>query len=101
MDELVSAQVTTGTITGRVIDSTRGIVPNARVVLISEAHGTRSVVVLTNDSGDYVFPDVTGDTYTLEVTALSFKTLRHAGNPLTAAIRARKLRGRNGFYRPA
>src|SRR5262245_4181580 len=73
------AQVTTGTVTGRVIDSTGGIVPNAKVVLVSEARGTRSAAVVTNDSGDYVFPDVTADTYTIEVTAPSFKALRRAG----------------------
>ena len=39
------AQVTTGTVTGRVIDSTGGIVPNAKVVLVSEARGTRSAAV--------------------------------------------------------
>src|SRR5215469_4381481 len=73
------SQVTTGTVTGRVVDSTGGIVPNARVVLVSEARGTRSVAVLTNESGDYVFADVTADTYTMEVTAASFKNLRRTG----------------------
>lgn len=72
------AQVTTGTVTGRVIDASSAIVLNARVVLISEARGTRNAAVVTNDSGDYVFPDVTPDTYTVEVTAPSFKTLRRA-----------------------
>ena len=81
------AQVTTGTVTGRVVDSTGGIVPNAKVVLVSEARGTRSVAVLTNDSGDYVFPDVTADTYTIEVTAASFKTLRRAGILVTGGDR--------------
>src|SRR5215469_17401488 len=81
------SQVTTGTVTGRVIDSTGGIVPNARVVLISEARGTRSVAVVTNESGDYVFPDVTADTYTIEVTAPSFKTLRRAGILVTGGDR--------------
>ena len=73
------AQVTTGTVTGRVIDASSAIVPNARVVLVSEARGTRSAAVVTNESGDYVFPDVTADTYTIEVTAPSFKTLRRSG----------------------
>src|SRR6516165_11811239 len=82
-----TAQVTTGTVTGRVIDATGGIVPNAKVVLISEARGTRSAAIVTNDSGDYVFPDVTADTYTIEVTAASFKTLRRAGILVTGGDR--------------
>src|ERR1700682_4720770 len=73
------AQITTGTVTGRVVDSTRAVVPAAHVVLISEARSTRSAAVLTNDSGDYVFPNVTPDTYTVEVTAPAFKTTRRAG----------------------
>src|SRR5215469_10373318 len=73
------AQVTTGTVTGRVVDSTGGIVPNARVVLVSEARGTRSAGVLTNESGDYVLANITADTYTIEVTAPSFKTLKRTG----------------------
>ena len=81
------AQVTTGTVTGRVVDSSGGIVPNARVVLISEARGTRSVAVLTNESGDYVFPDITADTYTIEVAAPSFKTLRRSGILVTGGDR--------------
>src|ERR1039457_6392135 len=83
----VMAQVTTGTVTGRVIDSSSAIVPNARVVLVSEARGTKSAAVLTNDNGDYVFPDVTPDTYTIEVTAPSFKTLRRAGILVTGGDR--------------
>src|SRR5215469_601623 len=81
------AQVTTGTVTGRVIDATGGIVPNAKVVLISEARGTRSAAIVTNDSGDYVVPNVTADTYTIEVTAPSFKTLRRAGVVVTGGDR--------------
>ena len=81
------AQVTTGTVTGRVIDSSSAVVPHARVVLVSEARGTRGAAVVTNDSGDYVIPDVTPDTYTIEVTAPSFKTLRRAGILVTGGDR--------------
>ena len=34
---------------------------------------------MTNDNGDYVFPNVTPDTYTIEVTLESFKTTRRTG----------------------
>ena len=33
----------------------------------------------TNENGDFVFPNVPGDTYTVEVTLEGFKTLRRAG----------------------
>ena len=68
------AQVTTGNVTGRVIDSSGSVVPGAHVVLISEVHGNRSATITANGSGDYVFPDITPDTYTVEVTAPAFKT---------------------------
>jgi len=81
------AQITTGNVTGRVVDSTGGVVPAARVTLVSEDRGTRSAAVVTNENGDYVFPNVTPDTYTVEVTAPAFKTLRRAGIVVTGGDR--------------
>ena len=81
------AQITTGAVTGRVVDSTGGVVPGAHVILISESRGTNSAPVVTNESGDYVFPNVTPDTYTVEVAAPSFKTLRRAGIVVTGGDR--------------
>ena len=74
-----AAQITTGTVTGTIKDSQGGVVPGATVVLISEARGTRSVPAVTNASGDYVFPNTTADTYTVEVTLAGFRTLTRAG----------------------
>ena len=73
------AQITTGTVTGRVTDTTGASIPGASVVLISEERGTRSVSVTTNAMGDYVIPNVIPDTYTVEVTFESFKTTRRTG----------------------
>jgi hypothetical protein len=81
------AQITTGTVTGRVVDASGGVIPGAHAVLISEARGTRSTEVVTNDSGDYVFPNVTADKYTVEVSAPSFKTLRVNGVVVTGGDR--------------
>jgi hypothetical protein len=81
------AQITTGTVTGRVIDSTGAVVPGAHVILISEARGTKTAPVLTNDTGDYVFANMTPDTYTVEVTAASFKTTRRTGIVVTGGDR--------------
>ena len=34
---------------------------------------------MTNDTGDFVFPNVTADTYTIEVTMDGFKVLKRGG----------------------
>ncbi len=74
-----TAQITTGTILGNVKDSTGGVVPGATVVLVSESRGTKSVPAVTNATGDYVFPNVTADIYTVEVTMDGFRTVKRAG----------------------
>jgi hypothetical protein len=70
------AQITTGTISGNVKDAQGGVIPGAVVVLISETRGTKSAPAVTNETGNYVFPNVTPDTYTVEVTLEGFKTAR-------------------------
>ncbi|HUC75160.1 MAG TPA: carboxypeptidase regulatory-like domain-containing protein, partial [Vicinamibacterales bacterium] len=75
----VLAQITTGTVTGSVKDPTGAVIPGASVVLISETRGTRSAPAVTNSTGDYVFPNVTADTYTIEVTLDAFKTVTRKG----------------------
>ena len=72
----VAAQVTTGTVYGTVKDAQGGVIPGATLVLTSDTRGTKSAPVVTNATGDYVFPNVTADTYTLEVTMNGFKTLK-------------------------
>src|SRR5438309_11733012 len=74
-----AAQITTGTVTGTIKDTTGGVIPGATVVLISEARSTRSVPAITNATGDYVFPNTTADTYTVEVTMEGFRTLTRTG----------------------
>ena len=53
------AQITTGNVAGTVKDAQGGVVPGATVVLVSETRGTKSRPAVTNDTGDYVFPNVT------------------------------------------
>ena len=74
-----SAQITTGTVSGTVKDAQGGVIPGATVVLVSETKGTKSAPVVTSDTGDYTFPNITPDTYTVEVTMEGFKTLRRQG----------------------
>ena len=72
-----AAQITTGNVrrysqgrTGRRRPRRDGGPRSAR------ARGTKSAPVVTNETGDYVFPNVTPDTYTVEVTMDGFKTLK-------------------------
>src|SRR5260370_32610506 len=73
------AQITTGTVSGTVKDPQGAVIPGATVVLISDTRGTKSAPAVTNEAGDYVFPKVTADTYTVEVTLDAFKTVRRKG----------------------
>src|SRR6266480_1941697 len=73
------AQITTGTVSGNVKDPQGGVIPGATVVLISETRGTKSAPAVTNETGNYVFPNVTPDTYTVEVTLEAFKAVRRTG----------------------
>ena len=81
------AQVNTGTVLGIVKDAQGGVIPGATVTLISEARATRSAPVVTNESGDFVFANVTADTYTIEVTLESFKTSQRAGVAVSPGTR--------------
>ena len=81
------AQITTGNVLGSVKDSSGGVVPGATVVLVSEARGTKSVPAVTNATGDYVFPNITPDTYTVEVTMDGFRTVRRASVKVTGGDR--------------
>src|SRR5262245_21130598 len=81
------AQITTGTVSGNVKDPSGAVIPGATVVLISETRGTKSAPTVTNETGDYVFPNVTADTYTVEVTLEAFKTVRRPGIVVTGGDR--------------
>ena len=83
----VMAQITTGTISGTVRDEQGGVIPGATVVLISEARGTKSAPAITNEAGSYIFPNVTPDTYTIEITMDAFKTVRRTGVAVSGADR--------------
>ena len=76
----VSAQGVSGTVTGTVKDAQGGVIPGATVTLISDKRATESAPAVTNSSGDFVFPNVTADTYTIRVEMPSFRTLRRSGN---------------------
>ncbi|PYR54763.1 MAG: hypothetical protein DMF91_26010 [Acidobacteria bacterium] len=74
-----SAQITTATVSGSVRDTTGGALPGAVVTLTSETRGTKLADTVTNTNGDFVFPNVTADTYVVQVTLDGFKTLKRSG----------------------
>ena len=82
-----SAQITTGNISGTVQDPQGGVVPGATVTLISETKGTKLAPVVTGAGGTYAFPNVTPDTYTVEVTMDGFKTMRRTSIALSGGDR--------------
>jgi hypothetical protein len=81
------AQITTGSVAGTVKDAQGGVIPGATVVLISETRGIRSAPVTTDATGDFVFPNVAVDTYTIEITMPSFRSLRRTGVPVNPGSR--------------
>src|SRR5215472_15874538 len=83
----VSAQITTGNVIGTVKDAQGAVVPGATVTLIDEAKGVRIGPVATNESGTYVFPNVTAATYTVEVAMDGFKTAQRKGIPVSGGDR--------------
>ncbi|HWB17621.1 MAG TPA: carboxypeptidase-like regulatory domain-containing protein [Vicinamibacterales bacterium] len=64
----------TGTVTGTIKDAQGGVMPGATVTLTSATRGT-SIDVQTNLNGDFQFPNVAADTYTIKVTMSGFNAL--------------------------
>ncbi len=73
------AQVTSAQVYGTIKDGQGGVVPGATVLLVSETRGTRTAPVVSSETGDFVVPNVSPDTYTLEVSMSGFKSWRRPG----------------------
>src|SRR3984893_4227671 len=80
------AQVATGNVAGSVKDTQAGVIPGSTVRLISQTRGT-TLDTTTNVNGDFVFVDVTQDTYSVKVTMDGFKTLERHDIPVSAGDR--------------
>jgi hypothetical protein len=74
----MSAQSTGGRILGRVADSSGAVLSGVKVTATNEATGVSQETV-TNDSGDYGFPQVAIGTYTLSFDLQGFKTNERKG----------------------
>ncbi len=74
----VLSQVSRGTITGRVIDPSGAVVPDASVIVLQTATGSRSAVV-TNAAGEYTAPFLAPGSYSITVTVTGFDTIVRRG----------------------
>jgi hypothetical protein len=75
---LLLAQGTGGRILGRIADPTGAVLSQVKVTATNEATGI-SHNALSNDSGDFVFPDLPVGTYTLSFDLKGFKnSVRHS-----------------------
>ncbi|HEV3215493.1 MAG TPA: carboxypeptidase-like regulatory domain-containing protein, partial [Vicinamibacterales bacterium] len=72
------AQITTATLGGTVHDPSGASIPGATVTLTSTTKGT-SGETTTSAEGDFTFPTVSADTYTVKVALSGFKTLERPG----------------------
>ena len=68
-------------------DAQGGVVPGATVTLIDEARGTKLAPATTDADGNYVFPNVTAATYTVEVTMSGFRTAQRQNVPVSGGDR--------------
>ena len=80
------AQTSTGTISGRVLDQSGGVVANAEVQLTNEETNVTVGTKVLN-SGDFILPDVQPGTYTVVIKMTGYKELRKQGLRLSASER--------------
>lgn len=81
-----SAQTSTGTISGRVVDSTGQVVVGAQIKLTSERTGDLRDTT-TNGTGDFVFPALVPGPYTIGVQAKGFRQFTSQNNNLLPSAR--------------
>ncbi|MCU1262372.1 MAG: Cna B-type protein [Bryobacterales bacterium] len=75
---VVSAQLTTGSVTGTVTDSSNAAVRNAKVILTNSGTGVAHQAA-SDDSGNFRFLQLPVGTYNLDVNSAGFKAFRRDG----------------------
>ena len=70
----VALAQTTGAVVGTVADAQGATVPGATVSLVSQSRGI-TIDTQTASTGDFIFPSMLPDTYTVRVSVDGFKTL--------------------------
>ena len=79
----VLAQVIYGSVYGQVTDGTGAAVPNATITVKDVSKGT-SVQVTSNDSGEYIVPNLIPDVYDIKASAAGFGTIETPGIQVAA-----------------
>jgi hypothetical protein len=79
----LKAQVTTATIYGTVVDSSKARIPGVTVNLTQQETGTVTTKI-TTETGDFQFDFVRTGTYTISMELPGFKTYRETGIQLAA-----------------
>src|ERR1700726_2962183 len=74
----VYSQAVNGTLLGTISDPTGAVVPNVKVT-ITEVNTNISHTGQTNESGNYVFPDLPPGTYTVTAEQPGFKRASRVG----------------------
>jgi len=81
---VAEGQIVTGSIVGRALDPSGAVMPEVKVSLINiNTQLTRMVV--TNSSGEFIFPDLPPGIYSLSATAPGFKQVELTGIRLEVA----------------
>jgi hypothetical protein len=78
-----AAQVLTGTIIGTVRDESRAVLPGATVTLTSPALPGGPRTEVTNEQGEYRFPQLPPGSYELNITLQGFTTYDEHEIPVT------------------
>jgi len=78
-----AAQVLYGSMTGTVTDSSGAAIPGATVSIKDEQTGL-ALSAVTDSTGTYTIRNVTGGTYTMNVSLQGFKEFVQTGIPITA-----------------
>lgn len=82
----VSAQTTSGEISGRVVDASGAVVPGAQVTLTNEETDARQTAT-SNGAGLFVFPALQPGTFAVSVQSAGFKMFEKRDMHLTASQR--------------
>src|SRR5438309_1375829 len=79
----VLAQTTSGSISGRVLDSSKESVPGASITLTNDETGDKQTAT-TNDIGLFGFPSLRPGVYSVRIEQQAFQTYERVGMRLSA-----------------
>jgi hypothetical protein len=85
-----TAQITTGSIAGSILDAQGAVIPGAKVTLTNTAQGAASArEVASSAEGTFLFTPVLPGVYTLTVELMGFKKYTQSGITMNDRARSR------------